>query len=97
LSILELSKVRDSFLRCPSIIDRQKRDKIVEMLRPEIFMNIRRGDDVNIDILNIFQSVRNYQGGLKELLEIINYFEVNSIQFQVLDRDITLTLLEEIQ
>ena len=98
LSTLELSQVRDSFLRCPSIIDRQKRDKIVEMLRPEIFMNIRRGDDINTDVLNIFQSVRNYQGGLKELLEIINFFEGNSIQFKALDHlIINLALLEEIQ
>jgi hypothetical protein len=96
LEIRETVELRNLFLRCDSFSDRQRRDGIINMLRPEIARNISRGDDANTEFLSIFNTVRNYKGGLKELLDAIEFYEEDSIPFQALKQGIKRILPREI-
>ena len=96
LEIRETVELRNLFLRCDSFSDRQRRDGIINMLRPEIARNISRGDDANTEFLSIFNTVRDYKGGLKELLDAIEFYEEDSIPFQALKQGIKRILPREI-
>ena len=89
-------ELRDLFLACPSFNDRQKRNRIIDDLRPQIAGNISRGDDAITEFLSIFNTVRNYKGGLKELLDAIEFYEGDSIPFQALKQGIKRILPGEI-
>jgi hypothetical protein len=97
LETSELVQILDGLMRCDTLRDRQKRDVIVDQLRPQIRDNIDWANDIKTDIINIVNTSRNYPGGLKELLEIINLYESNSLQFEALKQTITQILPEEIQ
>jgi hypothetical protein len=96
LSTTELSRIRDAFLGCASLQDLQKRHTIVYQLRQEIWMNINQSGNINADVINIFQTARNYLGGLQELLESINFFESDSIKFKNLKQTIFEIIPEEV-
>ena len=96
LETSELGQIRDSFVACATLRDRQRRDGIVDQLRADIFNNISRANDLTTDILNIIKTSRNYPGGLKELLDKVNFSESNSLQFQALKQTITQILPEEL-
>lgn len=95
LNIMELTQIRNHLVACDSLRDFQKRDKIVNMLSPECSRIINRANDINTDVINIFQTVRNYSGELKVFLYAINFFESNSIQFQALSQVLIQIIPEE--
>jgi hypothetical protein len=97
LSVQELSQLLNLLSEIDALKNRQRRDVIVNQLRPEISNSISRADDTITDILNIFNTSRNYSGGLKELLDFTEVFARNSIQFQALIQTITHILPEECQ
>jgi len=96
LTFLELAQIVDSLIECDTLRDRQRRDVIVDQSKPQIRNNISRANDPKTDIINIFKTSRNYQGGLKELLAIVNFYESNSVQFQALKQTISNILPEEL-
>jgi hypothetical protein len=97
LSVQELSQLLNLLTEIDALKNRQQRDRIIDMLRPEIRNSISRADDIRTDILNMFQTSRNYGGGLKELLDSIELFASGSIQFQALIQTINHILPEEHQ
>lgn len=96
LTFSELLQIVNSLIACDTLRDSQRRDVIVDQLRPEIRNNIRRANDPKTDIINIVKTSRNYPGGLKELLAIVNFYESNSVQFQALKQTISNILPEEL-
>ena len=96
LTFSELLQIVDGLIECATLRDRQRRDVIVDQLRPQIRNNISRANDIKTDIINIVKISRNYQGGLKELLEIIDFYESNSLQFKALEQTITRIVHEEL-
>lgn len=96
LTIKELSAIRDAFIACDVLKDKQRRDQIVYLLSPEIWQNIRRSDDINTDVMNIFNTARNYQGGLPTLLDGVFFYEGNSFQFQYLKQTLDKIIPTEI-
>ncbi|NCR40007.1 MAG: hypothetical protein GPJ21_09100 [Microcystis aeruginosa W13-11] len=77
----ELSQLKDGFLACEAFANRQKRNAIIDLLRTIIKANICRADDDITDTINIIKTVRNYPGGLKELLDALELYAVGTIQF----------------
>jgi hypothetical protein len=88
LSNVELKQVRDLLLACPSFRNSQQRDLIINTLRPEISGSITRSDNANADTINIINCVRNYSGGMEELLSAIELFEGGSLPFKELKSEI---------
>jgi hypothetical protein len=88
LSVVELSQLRDLLLACPSFRNSQQRDLIINTLRPEISGSITRSDNANADTINIINCVRNYSGGMEELLSAIELFEGGSLPFKELKSEI---------
>jgi hypothetical protein len=88
LSPQEIRQLRDLFLACPSFKNRQQRDVIIDQLRPEIARSITRSNDANTDTINIIMAARNYSGGLQDLLDIMELFDVGSIPFKALKEGI---------
>ena len=97
LETSELRQIVDGLMECDALRDRQRRDVIVDQLRPQIRDNISRAPDIKTDIVKIVNTSRNYPGGLKELLDNVNLYESNSLQFEALKQTITQILPEEIQ
>ena len=62
LTFLELAQIVDGLMECATLRDRQRRDVIVDQLRPQIRNNISRANDPKTDIINIVKTSRNYQG-----------------------------------
>ena len=81
LTVSEFRQIVDGLIECDALRNRQSRDMIVDLLKPQIRNNISRANDSKTDIINIVKTSRNYSKGLKELLEIINFFESNSVLF----------------
>jgi len=88
LSPKEIRQLRDLFLACPSFNNHQQRDVIINQLRSEIARSITRSNDANTDTINIIMAARNYSGGLQDLLDIMELFDVGSIPFKALKEGI---------
>ena len=95
LDLPELSQLRDAFLQCDSVRDRDKRNDVILQLRPDIANNINRNRDNNTDVLNLINTSRNYKGGLFEVLRIIKFFEGDSLAVKALRETISNMLPEE--
>ncbi len=95
LTIAERGKLRDLFLACASFQSQAKRNDIVGELSPEIARVISRGSDSNTDVLNILKTVRDFQGGLAQLVEAISLYENGTLPFQNLYAELNKILPEE--
>ncbi|MFM6328363.1 MAG: caspase family protein [Microcystis panniformis] len=83
-ALTRLEKViflRDKFLMCRSILDPNKRKKIILNLRPEITNNSTLEGDNNTVMQSVIENSLDYPDGLLELLKTTkNLFERDSIQ-----------------
>lgn len=95
LTLAERGKLRDLFMACASMQSQAKRDGILGELSPEVSRVISRGNDSNTDILNILKTVRDFSGGLAQLIEAIHLYEGDSLPFQKLYAELDRILPEE--
>jgi hypothetical protein len=73
--------LRDKFLMCRSILDPNKRKKIILNLRPEITNTSTLDGDNNTVMQSVIETSLDYKGGLLELLKTTKIlFEKDSIQ-----------------
>ncbi|MBC7882746.1 MAG: caspase family protein [Anaerolineae bacterium] len=96
LSLAERGRLRDLFLACASMQSQAKRDAIVGDLSPNVASVISRGSDSNTDILNILKTVRDFRGGLAQLILAIHLYEGDSLPYQNLYAEINRILPEEV-
>lgn len=75
-----------SLLRCPTVLDRQNRDAIVNDLSEEIRLGVSRSDSALLDVQNIIGLALNYEGGLNAFIEGVRLFEGNSLPMAEVDR-----------
>lgn len=75
-----------SLLRCPTVLDRQNRDAIVNDLPEEIRLGVSRSDSALLDVQNIIGLALNYEGGLDAFIEGVRLFEGNSLPMAEVDR-----------
>ena len=62
------------------------RDTVVDPLPDDIKGNIGRGSAYREDVLNIVNTVLNYEDGLQALIEILRRLEGDSLSLRELDR-----------
>jgi len=92
----ELANIRDSFLACPNFRSNDGRNFIIDQLDNEIFGNINRSQNPIMDTITIFNTCRDYTGGLTKLLQSINLLEQNSLKFQALRQTLNNIIPQEI-
>ncbi len=75
----------EALLTCPTVSNRSTRDIVVNDLPAEIRVNIRRNDVDRFDVSNIVTACLNYVNGVHELIEVVRFYEGNSIPMQTVD------------
>ncbi len=88
LSFPEEKEIVNKMLASLTMRERNRRDTVVSCLRLEIANSIARNDATNIDVFNILKACLNYSGGLRELVEIIQFFEGDTIPFRALQAEV---------
>ncbi len=84
LSFQDRSRLVERLLACPSIRDRGTREAILKQLRSEVSHAIERNTIDRTDVFNIVNTCLNYSGGLQEFIEIVRFFERDSLTMQQL-------------
>ncbi len=97
LTTKERGELRDLFIACAAVSDRERRNAIVGELPPNIAATITRSDDTNTDVLNILKTVRNFPGGLQKLVEAVELYEGATLKFDALQKGIQQILPGEIE
>jgi tetratricopeptide (TPR) repeat protein len=78
-------QLTDAFLACPVMSDRHSRDSVVSELPGNIPFNIPRSNVDRVDVANIITTCLKYSGGLEALVEVVRYFEGDSLGMQAVD------------
>jgi len=81
----EVNSLVDLVLACPSMADRSARDAVVQQLPPAITNSISRNPHSKVDVWNIVNTCRNYNGGIDALIEGVRFFDGGTTQMQALD------------
>jgi len=81
----QVNQLVDRLLACPSVAERSARDAVVQQLPPAISNSIARNAHSKVDVLNIVNTCRNYNGGIDSLVEAVRFFDGGTIQMQALD------------
>ncbi|MBV7335608.1 hypothetical protein KFU94_46660 [Chloroflexi bacterium TSY] len=66
--------------------DRNTRDTIVDALPSDIKNGVRRHSSDRVDVVNLVNTALNYPNGLEDLIEILRWFEGDSLSMQEVDR-----------
>lgn len=74
-----------ALLQCSTISNRNSRLTVINELRGEIRNAIQTGSNAGEDAMNIVTTCFKYQDGVKELINIVRFFENNSIGMQKVD------------
>ena len=85
LSFHAKSRLVNLLLDCVTMADRQRRDHVVSLLRPQIAWNTTRSDSAAVDAMGILSTCLNYTGGLAELLDVVSFWERGSDAWQRLE------------
>ncbi|OQA40156.1 MAG: hypothetical protein BWY52_02934 [Chloroflexi bacterium ADurb.Bin325] len=75
-----------ALLGCPTVLDRQNRDAVVNDLPDEIRLGVSRSDSALLDVQNIIGLALNYEGGLDAFIAGVRLFEGNSLSMAKVDR-----------
>jgi hypothetical protein len=75
----------EALLNCPTIINRDTREAVVQDLPDSIQRNIRDSPQLNVAVRNIVATCLNFQNGIKDLVESVRRYEGDSIPMQRLD------------
>lgn len=75
-------KIVAALLKCQTMSDPAARQTVVENLKPGIREAIRRNDIATVHVTNIVNTCLTYEGGLKELLEVVESFERETLAMQ---------------
>ncbi len=82
LSHPNLTCLVDALLACPSLKDPGRRQTVVDQLGDDISASIARDAAERFDVFNIVTTCANYPGGLKWLLEVLHFFEGDSLSWR---------------
>ena len=80
-----VNQLVDLLLACPSVAERSARDAVVQQLPPAIINSIPRNNHNKVDVLNIINTCRNYNGGIDALVEAVRFFDAGTTQMQAVD------------
>ncbi|MBN1875108.1 MAG: hypothetical protein JXA33_12820 [Anaerolineae bacterium] len=75
-----------ALLACPNVRNRHIRDAIVDDLPAEIRGMIFRHSADQVDTINIVSTCLNYENGLATLIEIVQFYEGDSLSMQTLNQ-----------
>lgn len=79
-------EVVEALLACPSLQTVSGRNSIVALLPTTIQHSAIRSDAARADVLNLLTTCLNYPGGLRSLLEALEFYESDSLPFQEVRR-----------
>ena len=96
LKISERHELIELFLKCKSIKNPDNRQIIILNLRPAIANSVARSTIAKIEVSNLIDTCRNYEGGLVELLDGIEIYESGSVQIKLLRQKLIKMLPEEV-
>jgi hypothetical protein len=85
LSVQQKLKLVEVLLACPSMQDRQLRETIVRDLQDDIKNNIKHVDTARPDVMNIVSTALNYTNGLESLIQLVRFYESNSLGAQTVN------------
>ena len=84
LSFQKKSELVNKLIACPTMKDRHARDIVVLQLSDQIARSIARHAVDVVDVTNIVSTCTNFSGGIQELVEVVGFFEGDSIPMQQL-------------
>jgi hypothetical protein len=76
----------EALLKCPSIINRDTREAVVQDLPDDIQRNIRESAQLNVAVRNIVDTCLNFRNGIEDLIEIVRRYESTSLRMEELDQ-----------
>ncbi|MCB9099817.1 MAG: toll/interleukin-1 receptor domain-containing protein [Anaerolineales bacterium] len=79
---IQKQKLVQALLACSSMSDRNKRDAIIDDLSPNIKHSIDRNSADVFDVMNIVNACLNYEGGLQELIDTMEFYEGSALPMQ---------------
>ncbi|MCP4542431.1 MAG: hypothetical protein GY832_35355 [Chloroflexi bacterium] len=80
------AKLVDALLICTIIEDRHTRDTVVRGLPDVIRMKIHRNSANRVDVMNIVSECLGYSNGLEELIDVVRFYEGDSIGMQEVEK-----------
>lgn len=86
ITAVQNSTLVKALLGCEMMADRQTRATIVAALPPSIRFHIHHSELDLVDVSNIVTAAVNYPDGLDRLLEIVRFFEQNSLGMRAVDQ-----------
>lgn len=81
-SFKDRKKIVDALLLCKTMSDPDARKTIVEHLKPGISGAIRVNERADIHVANIVNTCIAFEGGLEDLLEVVESFEGETVAMQ---------------
>jgi len=81
----KLRELIDLLLECNMMSNDNSRDIVVADLPPEIRTSIIRNDAAKLDVRNILDTCLKHTNGLTELLDVIRYYDGNTLTMQRID------------
>jgi hypothetical protein len=69
---------------CPSLRSAEKRQSILTLLPTDIADNIKIGNSIKEDVLELVNKCIDYPDGIKELFEAVRFFDEETLPFQTL-------------
>lgn len=88
LDFQQKAELVQALLDCPSMNDRGRRDAIVSNLPAAIKGSVVRDSASSFDVTNILDACLQYQNGLAQLIQIIRFYENNSLPMQRVEQTI---------
>ena len=85
VNLKEKTELVDAFLGLMSVSDRITRDTVVNNLPADIRNTIARHAADRVDVFNIVDRCLDFPDGIEQLLEIVRFYEGDSIGMQKLD------------
>lgn len=76
----------NALLACPSVRNQQIRNAIIDDLPQDIRGTIFRSPADQVDIISVVSACKNYQSGIENLIEIVQFYEGDSMPMQELGR-----------
>ena len=85
LTFRQKAELVNALLECATVRDRATRDAEVNDLRPNLRDSIPRSPVDRVDVSNIVTRCLDYPGGITELIEIVRFYEGDSLGMRQVD------------
>ena len=85
MNLEQRKELVEALLACPSMSNQDSRQTVVDDLPDQIKVNVKRHETARLHLTSIIKTCLNYPDGIKRLIEIVRYYEGESLPMQKVD------------